>query len=159
MQKLEGSWGVPRDLGCSRTVSTYTDYITIIVSKMAHLQRIGMAIEDYKAEAGAKVNRDKSVSLQLGTCWEARRYFLAKSYGVGWKDLVWSRSLHKEELKLCDEQGDPPNSDLVWVAAMPERKSGGCNSVYHFYDDLPRNRRVLLPLWLTDLERLLFRLL
>lgn len=69
------------------------------------LQRIDEALKDYEVVAGARINWDKSVGLQLGSCRrEADRCRPIVSLvsdtrsGKSTWSLVWSRSLDREEL-------------------------------------------------------------
>lgn len=50
-------------LGCGRSVSTYPDKITVVVSSYRHTDLIGDTLQEYKAKA----NTEKAVGLQLGT--------------------------------------------------------------------------------------------
>lgn len=68
LQKLEAHRSILREPGHGGSVTEYADDITIIISKVEHLQGRGGVIKEYKMVARVKVNYEKSISLQLGTC-------------------------------------------------------------------------------------------
>ena len=68
LRKLAMLRGIPRELGCGTSVSAYADDVTVIVSSHEHIELVGQSLQEYEAVTGAKINREKSVGLRLGTC-------------------------------------------------------------------------------------------
>ena len=58
--------GVPSAGLLTARVSTFTDDITVFVSRRLHIKAVKMAVSEYERIAGAKVNFDKSEGLRLG---------------------------------------------------------------------------------------------
>lgn len=65
--RLESLWGILDKLGCGKAVGAYVDDVTITISDEAQLPCVEDALKRYKVVAEAKINKDKSISLQLGT--------------------------------------------------------------------------------------------
>lgn len=60
---------MPNEIGCGKSASAYTDDVTINGSNEAQLPCVEEAIKGY--DAGAKVNKDKSIVFSLGT-WSSK---------------------------------------------------------------------------------------
>lgn len=54
---------IPRQPSDGKFVTAYADNITITVSEMVSLCKVGKVIKEYKTVIGATVNREKSASL------------------------------------------------------------------------------------------------
>ena len=63
--------GSPLELGHRKAVSAYADDVTVMVSDALELEAVGTILEEYQECTRAHINRDNSVSLQLGE-WRGR---------------------------------------------------------------------------------------
>lgn len=52
LRKLETMRSIQGNLGCGKSVLGYADIITVIISRVEHLQSIGEAIKNYEMVAG-----------------------------------------------------------------------------------------------------------
>lgn len=66
---VDGS--ISNELGCGRGASAHADDITITVTDETQLPCVEAVIKDDEAVAGAKINKEKPISLQLGT-WSGK---------------------------------------------------------------------------------------
>lgn len=62
---------ISNEIGRDKPVSAYANDVTITVSDVAQLPSVEDAIKGYQVMAGATVNKEKSISLQLGI-WSGR---------------------------------------------------------------------------------------
>lgn len=67
IRKLATLKGIPRELGCGSSKSTYAVDVIVIVSSHRHIDLVSETLKEYEAMKVEKINSEMSVDLRLGT--------------------------------------------------------------------------------------------